>query len=389
MNAEPGEARGPQADADQGARSPAPSSPASSPKNGPSSNAPRRRRPRRSAPAGTAPGSLLADPGALPSTVRVLAFGPNRAVEESPVSPARIAELRQAHAVVWLDVQGLADLELLKKLGEQFQLHRLALEDVVNVHQRAKFEDYEAHAFLVARVIDTAQDHETEQFAMFVGEGFVLTFLERACDCFALVRQRALEPDSQLRRRGSDYLAYALFDAVVDAYFPVLEQTSERLERSEDAILADSDAKALLAELHAVRRWLQVLRRALWPLRDASASLARGESPWFSAEVRPYLRDVHDHVVRLLDLLENQRELVGSLLELHLSIVNQRLNEVMKVLTIIATIFIPLTFVVGVYGMNFDWMPELRVWWGYPAAMLVMLAIVVLMLRWFRRRGWL
>ncbi|HEX5051468.1 MAG TPA: magnesium/cobalt transporter CorA [Planctomycetota bacterium] len=349
----------------------------------------RSRRRRRRTPIGASPGLLQADPEARPSVMSALAFGPSGMFEQSPIDATRIGELRAQFPVVWIDVSGLGDLDLLRRIGDMFGLHQLALADVVSLQQRAKVEDYGGHEFLVVRMVDHANTHETEQFAMFIGPGFVLTFQERPGDCFGLVRQRARDPAGQMRKRGSDYLAYALFDAVVDAFFPVLEDVGDWLQRVEDAVLGGGEAREVMADLHAARRCILSLRRALWPLREVTSSLARGETKHFSTEVRPYLRDVQDHVVQLLDLLENHREMSSSLLDLHLSSVNHRLNEVMKVLTIIATIFIPLSFVVGVYGMNFKWMPELQVWWGYPAVMAIMLVIAAAMLLWFRRRRWI
>ncbi len=348
-----------------------------------------RRRNRQRLPIGASPGTLQPGPDAQPSRVSAIGFGPEGVIELNPIEVEAIKTLRPSCNVVWIDVTGFGDVALLKHLGELFDLHRLALEDVVNLHQRAKVEDYGAHEFLVLRMVDQTNTRETEQLGMFVGPGFVLTFQERPGDCFDLVRQRLRDPNGQIQKRGSDYLAYALLDAVVDAYFPVLEGLDGRLEQIEGAILDGHEGAAAVRELHAVRRCLLVVRRALWPLREATSTLVRGEAKHFSADVQPYLRDVHDHVVQLLDLLENHREMTSSLLELHLSTVNNKLNEVMKLLTIIATIFIPLTFLVGVYGMNFDWMPELRVWWGYPACLLLMVTIAASMLVWFRRRRWI
>lgn len=191
-----------------------------------------------------------------------------------------------------------------------------------------------------------------------------------------------------MQKRGADYLGYALLDSAVDAYFPVLEGLDDKLQAIETAVLERDEQPQVVRTLHHVRRTLLELRRAVWPLREATSTLLRGDHTHFSADVQPYLRDVHDHVVQLLDLLENYREMTASLLDLHLSSVNHRLNEVIKLLTVISTIFIPLTFLVGVYGMNFRWMPELEVWWGYPAVWLVMIALALAMLRWFRRRGW-
>jgi magnesium transporter len=343
---------------------------------------------RRRAPAGSPPGTLQPGPEALPAVLEAFGFGSGGCDLRAGATIAEIEALRRSRAVVWIHATGTGDVGVLRALGEQFGLHRLALEDVVNVHQRAKVEDYGEHLFVVLRMVDEQEPTTTEQFAMFVGADFVLTFQERPGDCFGLVRQRLKDPAGQLQKRGSDYLAYALLDAVVDAYFPVLERLDDQLEAIEQQVL-DGQGGDAVTELHGVRRRLLVLRRAIWPLREAIGALVRGDSRHFSADVRPYLRDVHDHVVQLLDLLENGREMSSSLLELHLSMVNHRLNEVIKVLTVISTIFIPLTFLVGIYGMNFDWMPELRVWWGYPLCLLVMLTIALSMLAWFRRRGWL
>ena len=316
-------------------------------------------------------------------------YGAGGVREHANIDLAGIETLRRASKVVWVDVVGLGDVALLRQLGEAFGLHRLALEDVVNVTQRAKVEDYGDHLFVVVRMVDPSNHAETEQFALFLGVDYVLTFQERPGDCFGMVRNRLRDPNGQMQKRGADYLAYALLDAVVDAYFPLLEKHDGRLEALEHMVLDGSVSVGVLPELHGVRRCLLDLRRAVWPLREAMSSLARGENRHFSADVMPYLRDVTDHVVQLIDLVEGHRELSTSLLELHLSMVNHKLNEVIKLLTVISTIFIPLTFVVGVYGMNFDWMPELRVWWGYPLCLLVMLVTALLMLRWFKRRGWL
>lgn len=350
---------------------------------------PRHRRRRAHSPPGASPSNLQAPPSALPSVLSAITFGPDAIAEHQAVDPSALPTLRARWPVVWLDVTGFRDVATLRAIGDQFGLHRLALEDVLNLQQRAKFDDYGDHGFLVLRMVDPTDADETEQLGLFVGPGFVLTFQERPGDCFGLVRQRLQDPTGQIRKRGSDYLAYALLDAVVDAYFPVVESADVQLEHIEETVLSGPGDAPVVSELHGVRRRLLTLRRALWPLREATSTLVRGEAKHFSKDVWPYLRDVHDHVVQLLDLLETYREMGSSLMDLHLSRANQRLNEVMKLLTIISTIFIPLTFLVGIYGMNFDVMPELRQWWGYPACLLLMVVVALLMLRWFRKRRWL
>jgi magnesium transporter len=355
----------------------------------------RRRKPRLKSP-GTPPGVLVPDPEAPRPVVTVLAYGPD-GVDERPLkSVDELPALLGRRAVTWVQVAGLGDVSVLEKLGELFHLHRLALEDVLNTRQRAKFERYDGHDVLFLRMPATGEGtFQTEQLALFVGKGFVLSFDERPGDCFEPIRQRLREGKGRLRGAGPDYLAYALLDTVIDAYFPVVEAAGERLDALEEDILAGAPPQGLVPRIHGVRRDLLVVRRALWPLREVVSSLQRDENPAVTAETRLYLRDVYDHVVNLLDMVENLREIAGGLMELHLSAVSNRMNEIMKVLTIISTIFIPLTFIVGVYGMNFDpgagplSMPELRSRWGYPAVWALMIALVVAMVLFFRRKGWL
>jgi magnesium transporter len=356
---------------------------------------PRRRRQRRAKAPGTPPGVLVADPEAPKPVIRVLAYGPDAVDERQLAGPDEVAALLGKRPVTWVQVAGLGDAAVLEKLGAIFHLHRLALEDVLNTQQRAKLERYEGHQVLFLRLPEMVDGQAvTEQMAIFFGAGFVLTFDERPGDCFDPIRKRLREGTGRLRGSGPDYLAYALLDSVIDAYFPVVETASERLDVLEDDILAGAAAGSLIGRIHVVRRDLLTLRRALWPLREVVSALQREDSG-VGPETRLYLRDVYDHVVNLMDTLENQREIAGALLELHLSAVSNRMNEVMKVLTVISTIFMPLTFIVGIYGMNFDPdasplnMPELRWAWGYPFALLLMLGSVVTMLAFFVRRGWI
>jgi magnesium transporter len=338
---------------------------------------------------GSAPGTLVPPPAASATHLVAIGYGKGAAELQKPATVAEVAAMRQRHPRLWLDVAGLADTGLIAAIGELFSLHRLALADAVNVQQRAKVEDYATHDFLVLRMVNPAPLHDTEQLAICLGADFVVTFQERPGDCFDPVRTRLQDPNGKLATSGPDALAYALLDAAVDAFFPGMEAIGDKLEAIESRVLDFGDPRALLGELHALRRSMLELRRALWPLREATSALLRGECKQFRAEVRPYLRDVHDHVVQQLDLLENYREMGTSLMELQLSTTSNRLNEVMKVLTIIATIFIPLTFVAGVYGMNFRHMPEIEWYWGYPACLLLMAAMAGGMLWWFRRRRWL
>ena len=350
---------------------------------------------------GTSPGTLVVPAGAKPTRVRLIAYGPDR-IEERELSDAKeLAALRGKWPVLWVDVDGLGDVAMLEALGTIFGLHRLALEDVLNPLQRPKSERFPEHLFMVARMpaLGTGAGEsgalETEQLNLFLGKDFLLSCQERpGGDCFDPVRARIRSGKGRLRVSGPDYLAYALLDGVVDAFYPVLEACGDRLDTLEDELFGHSDSGAA-RRVHQVRRDLLTVRRSVWPLREELATLVRDPDPLVSEETRVYLRDCYDHVVQMIDLLETYRDLGAGLMEIHLSLLSHRMNEIMKVLTIIATIFIPLTFVVGIYGMNFDpdagplSMPELRWPWGYPAVMLFMAALAAGMLLYFKRRGWI
>lgn len=300
------------------------------------------------------------------------------------------------HDLVWINVEGLGDAATIERAGTLFGLHRLALEDTVNVHQRAKVEDYGDILFIVLRLVSCIDRCATEQLSMFIGPSWVLTFQEGAPgDPFERIRAR-LREGGRMCQLGSGYLAYALMDSAIDAYYPVLEVYADRLDDLEN-IAVDPRSPHVMDRLHEVKADLLILRRALWPLRDAMAMLARGETARFSAEVRPYLRDCYDHIVQVVELTETYRELTADLRELHMSSISNRINETMRVLTIISTIFIPLTFIAGIYGMNFDDaggemplnMPELHWYWGYPACLAAMAITVICLVVYFYRQGWI
>lgn len=342
----------------------------------------------RRAPLGAPPGTMVGDTTPLPT--RILALGWNADASESRVlgDVSELAAFRLQWPRVWVNVDGVGNAAVVTRVGEVFGLHRLALADVVHVHQRAKVEEYEGHTFVVLRMVDHAEGRLTEQLSMFLGDAFLVTFQEHAGDNFGALRRRIEDPGSRIRSLGTGYIGYAVLDAVVDACFPAMESIGDRMEQLEQRILAYEAGNATMGELYTLRQCLLELRRAIWPLRDLTAALARGEAPRFGPAISVYLRDVHDHVVQLIDLLESQREIAASLMEVHLGTVSNRLNEVMKVLTLISTIFIPLTFITSIYGMNFVTMPELDEPWAYPLVMASMVAIAVVMLAWFRRRGW-
>ncbi len=343
---------------------------------------------------GAAPGHLAADPDAAPSAIRLVAYGPEGLLEKEGLTLAEALATVGKWPVVWVNVDGLQDVETIRALGESFGLHRLAVEDVVNVGQRAKVEPYEDHVFVVAPMPSFDDRIAFEQLSLFVGKGWVLTFQERRGDSFDPVRERIRHGRGKIRHSGADYLAYAILDAVVDAGFPIVEKIGDLLDALEEEVLTDPQ-RATVAKIQRVRNDLLGFRRAEWPVRDAFATLLRGESPVFEAETLVYLRDCHDHAVRILDLVETYREVGSGLMDTYLSGLSHRMNEVMKVLTIIATVFMPLSFVAGIYGMNFDgevsrWnMPELRWPFGYLFALGLMGISTAAMLLWFRRKGWL
>jgi magnesium transporter len=351
----------------------------------------KRRRPRITP--GMSPGTLVSHPDAPQPVIRVMAYGRGPLVEEQVEDLDRIRQLVAEHAVIWVNVDGVGQAPTIEALGKTFQLHPLALEDVVNVTQRPKVEDYGEHLFIVARMPVPAQASDTEQVSFFLGRNFVLTFQEqRPGDCLEPVRAR-LRRHGRIVNSGPDYLAYALLDAIVDSYFPVLENHGDDLERLESAVLSRPD-ESVPHRLHALKRELEPLRRILWSFRDVFTALGREEGPLVSETTRIFLRDCYDHTLRLLDLLEGLRESSAGLMELYLSTLSHKLNEIMKVLTIIATVFIPLSFIAGIYGMNFDrtrsrWnMPELGWPYGYVFALGLMLAVALGLLYTIKRRGW-
>lgn len=330
-----------------------------------------------------------------PPVIDVFAFGPNELIERRIHSVDEIRQFQNRYPVLWVNVDGLADVELIGEVGELFGLHSLALEDVVHLHQRAKVEDYGDTTFVTARMVQIVDGRpEFEQISFFLGNNFVLTFQERpGKDCIDTVRERLRRGLGRPRAGGPDVLLYHLLDAVIDGYFPVLEQYGERLEDLEDQATVTPDA-TVLQKIHVLKTDLLAIRRAIWPHREMVNVLVRDENERIQPETRLFLRDCYDHAVQLIDLVETYRELAADVRDLFLSSVSNRLNEVMKVLTIISTIFLPLTFVAGIYGMNFNtaaspWnMPELNWYYGYFFSYGVMALVTLGFVWYFRRKGW-
>ena len=365
------------------------------------SRKPQRKRRRRDdwvkyrAPVYAPPGTITVDPTAPKPAVQVIAYGANDFVHQPITNLDDLRKYLHHHPVTWVNVDGLGDAETIRAIGELCGLHRLALEDVAHVRQRPKVDQFADHIYIVARMIDRQNGRlGTEQLSMFLGRDYVITFQERPGDCLDAIRDRLRNNLGRTREYGADALMYSILDAVVDEYFPVVESLGDRLEELEDDVLLNP-GPALAADVHNIKRDLLVLRRTMWPTREALSNLERTETDLVKPGTRLYLRDCYDHTFQILDLIEVYRELSSGLIEMYMTNVSYRLNQVMKVLTIIATIFIPLTFIVGIYGMNFDpdsspWnMPELRARYGYPVVMGIMALIAGGMMIYFWRKGWL
>jgi magnesium transporter len=300
--------------------------------------------------------------------------------------------------VTWLNLAGTADTATVAAVGEAFGLHPLVLEDIVHAQQRPKVEVFGAHVFVVVQMVsplppadgDGAANGgwETEQVSFVLGPGLLLSFQPDATDVFDPVRERLRSTAGRVRARGADYLLYALLDLVVDSLFGILETVGDRIEDLEDAAV-ERPSSGVQVQIAVLRREMSMLRRSVWPLREVLAVLQREDTPHIHATTRPYLRDVYDHIVQVVDVIESLRDVLASTLDLYLSVLSTRQNEVMKVLTVLGTVFLPLTFLTGLYGMNFDHMPELHWRYGYPALLAVMAAVVTGALAYFRRRRWL
>jgi magnesium transporter len=303
----------------------------------------------------------------------------------------KCSHCKDTGTVTWINIDGLADIESIEKIGRMFNLHTLVLEDILNTVQRPKFELYNDYIFIVIKMLSlesAARKVTAEQVSMIVGKDFLITFQEYTGDVFDSVRSRLRNEKGQIRKMGTDYLAYALIDAIVDNYFVILETLGEESESIEDQLVSDI-TEAVMHRIHSMKRQMIFLRRSIWPLREVVSAMERSESPIIAKRTRIYIRDLYDHTIQIIDTVESLRDIAGGMLDTYLSAISNRMNAVMKILTIIATIFIPLTFIAGIYGMNFEHMPELHYSWAYPATLMVMVIIAVGMLVFFRRRKWL
>jgi magnesium transporter len=347
---------------------------------------------------GELPGAINIRANSPLPIIRLIDYNDVNFIDKNNISAQECGDFLDTHSVSWVDVQGLGSLETLQTLGNIFKLHRLVLEDVVNMLERPKIEEYDEQLVIIARMIvpkDFTCGFYSEQVSFVLGQHYLLTVQEEPeHDCFEPVRHRIQHNKGLIRKRGADYLAYALLDAIVDGFFPVLEKYGERIDELEEEVIVNP-TRETLRNIYQVRRELLQLRRAIWPQRNAINSLIRDSNDLISEEVRFHLRDCYDHAVQVMDMVETYRELGAGLMDVYMSAVSNKMNEIMKLLTVVSAIFIPLTFIAGVYGMNFNTeksphnMPELNWYWGYPLCLAAMGIIAMTLLFIFWRRGWL
>jgi magnesium transporter len=324
------------------------------------------------------------------SKITVIDYDTGTLQERSNVTLEGCIPFKEKPTVTWFNVTGIHDVQLIENLGKIFNLHPLLLEDILHTDQRPKVEDFDDYLFIILKMLsydEEKNEMQAEQTSLVLGANFVLSFQESEGDIFDPVRERIRNGKGHIRSSGSDYLAYALIDAIVDNYFLILEKIGDRIEILQEDVLSDPGPETL-QHIQKIKRDMIFLRKSIWPLREAISLLQRLESPLITEGVGIYLRDVYDHTIQVIDSIETFRDMASGTLDVYLSSLSNKMNEVMKVLTIIATIFIPITFIVGVYGMNFKWMPELEWHWGYPAVWLVMISIGVFMLISFKRKNW-
>jgi magnesium transporter len=323
--------------------------------------------------------------------IRIIDYDEAAIEEKELTAIEECSPYKETPTVTWINIDGLHEVDVIQKIGDRYGLHPLVLEDIVNTGQRPKMEDLEDYLFVVVKML-TYDDEEgivkAEHFSVILGRHYVISFQEKVGDVFEPIRERLRKGKGRVRKKGSDYLLYALIDGIVDNYFVVLEKIAQEVESMEDRIMAEPTSD-LLETIHHLKRELIFLRKSVWPLREAISSLERGDSSLIQEKTTLYLRDVYDHTIQVADTIETLRDMVSGMLDVYLSSVSNRMNEVMKVLTIIATIFIPMTFLAGIYGMNFKNMPELEWAWGYPLVWFTILVLGIFMVLYFKRKKWL
>lgn len=347
---------------------------------------------KRSRKTGLSPGSLvhIGSQYREKSKINIVCYNETFFEEKEISSMKDFHREKDEKVITWINIDGLQDIKLFEDIGEIFSLHPLILEDILNTDQRPKTEDYGDYIYLVLKNFYGSKggDLLSDQVSILLGKDFVLSFQERESDLEDFLREKIRKNKGRIRKEGADYLAHAVVDNVVDNYFVVLENMEDRIEDLEDELLK-KPTQATLHDLHMFKRELIMLGKTLWPLREAISSIERSDSPLINKNTLVYFKDIYDHTIAIIDTVETFKDMLSSMLDIYLSTVSNRLNEVMKVLTIIATIFMPLTFMAGVYGMNFKYMPELEWRWGYFGVLGAMLVVALLMIRYFKKKKWL
>ncbi len=348
---------------------------------------------RRSRKAGLPPGTLvhIGEKKVEKVRITVIDYDETRYEEREAESIEECFAYRDKPTVTWINIDGVHDVDMLKRLGDGFGMHPLVLEDILNTDQRPKFEDHGDYLFIVLKMLqfgEEEKDIKVEQVSLIVGQRLVISFQEGPGDVFNPIRDRLRSKKGRIRNMGADYLAYTLMDAVIDGYFFILEGLGERLEALENELI-DNPTPDTLHTIHTMKREMLFLRKSVWPLREVVSGFERVGPSLLKKSTHIYLRDVYDHTIQVIDTVETFRDMLTGMLDIYLSSLSNRMNQVMKVLTVIATIFIPLTFIAGVYGMNFRYMPELEWRWGYFTVLAVMGAVGILMAAYFWSRRWL
>ncbi|HLB72327.1 MAG: magnesium/cobalt transporter CorA [Candidatus Methanoperedens sp.] len=348
---------------------------------------------KRSKKSGLPPGTLvhIGEKKIEKTRITLIDYDESHILEKEVKSIEECFPLKDKPAVTWINIDGIHQVDIMEKIGEYFGVHPLILEDILNTDQRPKQEEFETYIYIVLKMlnyIEKGNGIKPEQVSLIMGTNFVISFMESEADIFNPVRERIRNGKGQIRKMGADYLAYSLVDAIVDNYFIIMEKLGEKIEVMEEELITNPTQETLKG-LHILQRELIFLRKSVWPLREVVNGLQRGESLLIHKTTRIYLRDIYDHTIEVIDIIEGLRDTVSRMLDIYLSSISNKLNEIMKVLTIIATIFIPLTFIAGVYGMNFEYMPELKWLWGYPVIWIIMTAIGILMLNYFRTKKWI
>jgi len=348
---------------------------------------------KRSRKSGLPPGTLLhiGDKKMETTKITIMDYDESHFLEKEVKLVEESFPYKDKPTVTWINIDGIHEIEIIEKIGQYFGVHPLILEDILNTEKRPKMEDFENYIYVTLKIlkqIDNENKILSEQVSLIIGTNFVISLMESKVDIFDPIKDRIRNGKGHIRKMGSDFLAYSLIDAIVDNYFVIMEKFGEKIEAMEEE-LVKNPTPGTLKSLHDTQRELMLLRRSVWPLREVVNNLLRGESTLIHESTLIYLRDVYDHTIEIIDMIEGLRDMVSRMFDMYLSSISNKLNEIMKVLTIIATIFIPLTFIVGVYGMNFEYMPELKSRWGYPIIWVIIISVAILMLNYFRKNKWI